>query len=405
MNINIEAVKKAIALPNFQKTELLEIALTHPSRIYEDSNLNRQQRDLQELQYRRQAILGDSIFNTAVVDYLVSDDRFSTLSQGDITNKFKSPIVSREQHFEFASELNLRQLCVLGRGERDKENGQTELFAEMFEALVGAVYLDFERDFSRTRSWLVECFISRAVNDRLTPDSFSKNHLLRDTVQEISEMNSTEAAEKLRQMKYETDALVASDPQLQKLLTWIKQKSCSARPEYKPEKVRAFYLALIHLLGLAIVRNFEPERSPGKARSFASSFIRARDVALDLAFNCNPNTDPANVLVSVFAQDLEPELKEILQQLIAELPDPKKHSEEFQAWRRKNGSVWVERIKNVLGFDFHLNDEQRDLLKDYYKANQLLVEYLDNSSSLEVAQREEIKKSLFLPIDDGKQSP
>ncbi len=167
MNINISAVKEAIALPDFNLTKLLCIALTHPSRIYEDFNLTRQQQDLQELQYRRQAILGDSIFNTAVVDYLV-DDRFSTLNQGEITN-IKSPLVSRKQHFEFARDLNLRQLCLLGRGERDRdESGQVELFGEMFEALVGAIYLEEERDFSRTRNWLVERFIRRAVDDLLT---------------------------------------------------------------------------------------------------------------------------------------------------------------------------------------------------------------------------------------------
>jgi len=63
MGVNLEAVKSAITLPNFQQTALLEIALTHPSYIYDDLNLNRQQQDQQELQYRRQAILGDSIFN------------------------------------------------------------------------------------------------------------------------------------------------------------------------------------------------------------------------------------------------------------------------------------------------------------------------------------------------------
>ncbi len=56
MGVNLEAVKVAIALPNFQQTALLEIALTHPSYIYEDSKLNREQQDQKERQYRRQAI-------------------------------------------------------------------------------------------------------------------------------------------------------------------------------------------------------------------------------------------------------------------------------------------------------------------------------------------------------------
>ncbi len=398
MGVNLEAVKFALALPNFQQTALLESALTHPSHIYEDFNLTRQQRDQQERQYRRQAFLGDSIFNAAVVDYLV-DDRFPTLNQGDITNKFKSPLVSRKQHFEFAQELNLRQLCLLGRGERDRnESEQAELLAEMFEALVGAIYLEFERDFSRTRDWLVDRFIRRAVDDLLTDAPLTKNHLAEDTMQEISRMNSTETAETLRQMKREADALVACDQQLQQLLTWIYQKSLSVKSEYKPAKVRAFYLALAHLLGLALIRNFDPKRNKTKARQFTTSFTRARDVALDLAFNLNPNTDPAHVLVSVFAQDIEPELRQTLQQLLAELPDPKEHREIFEEWRQANGSNWAAKIKSVLGFDLHLSDEQRDLLKDYYKANKSLIECLNSVSDLTPAVREEIEKSLLLPI-------
>jgi dsRNA-specific ribonuclease len=400
MGVNLEEVKVAIALPNFQQTALLEIALTHPSYIYEDLKLNREQKDQKERQYRRQAILGDSIFNAAVVDYLV-DDRFPTLNQGDITNKFKNLIVSRKQHFEFAQELKLRQLCLLGRGERDRdETGQKDLLGEMFEALVGAIYLGFERDFSRTRDWLVERFIKRAVNDLLTDAPLTKNH----SSEEISRMDSTEADETLRQMKREADALVACDQQLQQLLTWIYQKSLSVKSKYKPVKLRAFYLALAHLLGLALIRNFDPKRNKTKARQFATSFPRARDIAVDLAFNLNFNTDPAYVLISVFAQDFEPELKQTLQQLLAELPDPKEQKEEFEAWRQTHGSEWMAKIKNVLGFDLHLSDEQRDLLKDYYKVNKSLVECLNNASNLTPDVREEIETSLLLPVDDGNQS-
>jgi len=404
MGVNLEAVKVAIALPNFHQTALLEIALTHPSYIYEDLKLNREQQDQKERQYRRQAILGDAIFNAVVVDYLV-DDRFPTLNQGDITNKFKSPIVSRKQHFEFAQELNLRNLCLLGRSARDKEEtGHMQLFAEMFEALVGAIYLGFERDFSRARDWLIERFIKRAVNDLLRDAPLTKNHLSEDTMQEISIMNSTEAAEMLRQKKREADALVACDQQLQELLSWIYHKSLSVKSNYKPVKLRAFYLALAHLLGLALIPNFDPKRNKNKARQFATSFTRTRDIAVDLAFNLNPNTDLAYVLVSVFALDFEPELKQTLQQLLAELPDPKEQREEFEVWRLTNGSDWIAKIKNVLGFDLHLNDEQRDLLKDYYKDNKLLVECLDKASNLTPSVREEIEASLLLPVDDGNHS-
>ena len=96
--MSIETVKQVIGIPDFKKTELLEIALTHPSHIYENNNLNRQEQDLQERKYRRLALLGDSIFNAVVIDYLVDDDSFPSLNQGAIT-VLKSNLVSRKKQF------------------------------------------------------------------------------------------------------------------------------------------------------------------------------------------------------------------------------------------------------------------------------------------------------------------
>ena len=82
--VDIEAVKKKIGIPDFKQTELLEIALTHPSRINENPALNRQQKDQQEREYRRLAILGDAMLSAVVIDYL--HQQYSALNQGTLTN-------------------------------------------------------------------------------------------------------------------------------------------------------------------------------------------------------------------------------------------------------------------------------------------------------------------------------
>ena len=162
MTIDIEAVKKAIRIPEFTRTDLLEIALTHPSKIYENNHLNRQQQEQQECEYRRLAILGDAMFSAAVVDYL--HQYFTKLNQGSIS-QWKSYIVSRKQAYEFGKILKLRQLCELGKSEKWKyETMQQALLAEMFEALLGAIYLEFERDFYEFKQWLVKNFIANAFN-------------------------------------------------------------------------------------------------------------------------------------------------------------------------------------------------------------------------------------------------
>ncbi|BBD63057.1 hypothetical protein NIES2109_59070 (plasmid) [Nostoc sp. HK-01] len=52
MRINIQSVQQAIQISEFENTKFLEIALTHPSRIYE-SSINHQQKDEQKREYRR----------------------------------------------------------------------------------------------------------------------------------------------------------------------------------------------------------------------------------------------------------------------------------------------------------------------------------------------------------------
>ncbi|MEQ9625101.1 NACHT C-terminal helical domain 2-containing protein [Coleofasciculus chthonoplastes] len=264
----------------------------------------------------------------------------------------------------------------------------------MFEALVGAIYLNFERNLSPARDWLVNHFIKPSV-DELKELELTEKESSEDSSQTASTVNADEAT--LWQKKAEADALIANNEELQKLVTWVNKKSLKFEPHYQPVKVRAFYLALIWLLGLTFARKLDPNCSPGKARQFFSCFNRACDVVLDIAFFDNPNTDPANVIVSVFALDFEPELKQALQQIQAELPDLDEEKERFEDWRQNKGQDWIEEIRKILGHDLQLNNEQRNLLKQYYNANRCLLEELNSNSNVTVTPtvREEIKNKLF----------
>lgn len=403
MSLDIEAIKKAIGISDFKQIDLLEIALTHPSKVYENDNLNRQQQDNQEREYRRLAILGDAILGAIVIDYL--HEQYSSFNQGTLT-QLKSNLVSRDRAYEFSINLNLRQFCLLGGSEKDKaQTEQKELFGEMFEALLGAIYLNFERDFSKTRNWFVKPFLLNAVNEMLTEASFINDQLPEDCLQAVAQMNSSEAVELLRQMKQKADALVAGDDKLQQLLVWINKKSAAVEPSDRQTKIRAFYLAIVRLLGLGFVRNFDPVRSSASTRQFALSFERAgkiaRDVALDLAFKRNPKSDPANVIVSIFALDLEPELKRSLQKLQDELPHPKHEKARFEEWRQAKGRYWIENISDLLGYDLHFSQQQKELLKEYYDANLLLVECLNSASDVSREVRQEIEDTLLLPIREA----
>lgn len=396
MTINIQAVKKAIAIPDFHQTNLLEIALTHSSYIYDNLRLNRQQQDLQEREYRRLAILGDSILGAVVIDYL--HQKFPDFSQFTLT-EYKSKLVSRQNAYEFARKLNLRQLCLLGGSEKGKdESEQKDLFGEMFEALLGAIYLNFNRDFSPTRDWLVKHFIANAVDALLADNSIEEKELPADSLLAVSNMNADEATQLLWQMKREIDSLVDDNEEFQQLLTWVKQKSLSVDSSYTSRKVRAFYLVLVRILGRAFARNFDPTRGGAKARQFATNFSRANDIALDLAFNANPNLSPANVLASIYAINFEPELKQAVQKLQAEMPDPKEEKERFETWRKANGEKWLKQLRLAIGHNLQFSDKQKHLLKQYYDSNKLLLECI-GAANVSSEVKEEILESLFLPTE------
>ncbi|MCC5633608.1 hypothetical protein LC613_39925 [Nostoc sphaeroides CHAB 2801] len=158
----IQAFIKGIGISEFQATEALEIALIHPSFIYE-SNVDRQTKDLQEKAYRRLAHLGDAILGAIVTDYLY--ERFPESTQGELTED-KQSLVDKAQLSEFAIKLNLPEFCLLGKSLKGKPlNEQERLFAEMFEAVLGAVYLGFKRDFSQVSSWLIKRFLADALDE------------------------------------------------------------------------------------------------------------------------------------------------------------------------------------------------------------------------------------------------
>ena len=402
MNANIETLKKVIGIPNFKKTDLLDIALTHPSYIYENNTLNRQQQDLQEQEYRRLAILGDSILNAIVIDYLYHN--FTGLNQGALTN-WKSELVRREKASKFAIKLNLNKLCLLGKSQiLNKaviEDQQKGLFGELFEALLGAIYLEFERDFSQTYIWLVERFIKNAVDELIDEIQVHSEELPQDCLQAITENTSEENAELLWKMQLQANDLVAKDNKIQKLLNWIYEKSILVEPDYRQVKVRAFYLALIRVLGQGFVRNFDSAKGGSSARQFILAFERAHklinNMFLDVAFSQNYNTDPANVIASILTLNIEPELKQALQKLQTEIPSPRENKEACEDWRQNNGHLWLEKIKNLIGHDLQFSKEEKELLNQYYETNKLLLECLKKAENVSYEVREQIQEKMLLP--------
>jgi ribonuclease-3 len=116
----------------FSNLSLLTRAMTHRSYVNEHTDAVE---DNERLEF-----LGD-----AVLDFIVGAwvfNRFPEMPEGDLT-KMRSALVRNEQLAVFARRLELGRALRLGRGEASS-GGQTRdgLLGSLFEAVVGAVYLD-----------------------------------------------------------------------------------------------------------------------------------------------------------------------------------------------------------------------------------------------------------------------
>lgn len=119
---------------SFRDPALLELALTHASAA------SGSERDNERLEF-----LGD-----AALDLVVADELFACrprLSEGEMTER-KAWVVSRATLAEAARDLGLQHLARFGGG-LSPETLSRSVLANLYEAVLGAVYLDAGLDAAR----------------------------------------------------------------------------------------------------------------------------------------------------------------------------------------------------------------------------------------------------------------
>lgn len=116
---------------HFQDPQLLRLALTHRSYIYETPGVGQNSNE-------RLEFLGDSILALISADFLYR--AFPHLSEGELTD-VRAVLVRTETLAKFAREINLGTFLLMGKGEQNSGGGQ-RVQASAFEAVLGAIYLD-----------------------------------------------------------------------------------------------------------------------------------------------------------------------------------------------------------------------------------------------------------------------
>ncbi len=117
----------------FENRELLVLALVHRSFVNE-------YRDLFSQHNERLEFLGDSILGLIVADYLYH--RLPTYPEGQLS-QLRAKLVDAPSCAQYLQKLGLAENILLGRGEKMTEGrAKVSILADVFEAVVGAVYLD-----------------------------------------------------------------------------------------------------------------------------------------------------------------------------------------------------------------------------------------------------------------------
>jgi ribonuclease-3 len=127
-----QRLEKLLKRIPFQNASLLNQALTHTSYKFENPNTGE---DNEQLEF-----LGDAILSFLSGDYLYQHN--PDLKEGSLT-VLRSNLVDTSRFATFATEFDLGKWMRLGKGE-ESNGGRTKssLLSNVFEAVIGAYYLD-----------------------------------------------------------------------------------------------------------------------------------------------------------------------------------------------------------------------------------------------------------------------
>ena len=117
-------------------------ALTHPSYVNEHK--------VDHDDYQRLEFVGDAVVGLSVAEYAYS--KCKDMSEGQLT-LLRAALVRKETLGELSKRINLSDYTYVGHGGDQEIKDNPKFLCDIFEALVGAVYLDL--GFAKARDFLM----------------------------------------------------------------------------------------------------------------------------------------------------------------------------------------------------------------------------------------------------------
>lgn len=137
MNAYDELMKRATEIEHkigytFKDRALLALAFVHRSYVNENKEVGKHNERLE--------FLGDSVLGMLIADYLYC--YLPSTSEGELS-VLRSRLVEASSCFNYVQKYGLGQYLLLGKGERMNDGrGRESILADLFEAIIGAIYLD-----------------------------------------------------------------------------------------------------------------------------------------------------------------------------------------------------------------------------------------------------------------------
>ncbi|MBQ8498302.1 ribonuclease III [Chlamydia sp.] len=129
--VDIQTIESKLNF-TFSHPRLLITALTHPS--------YRNESPLAGEDSERLEFLGDAVLGLIVTEHLFL--LFPSLDEG-LLSTTRAALVNAEACFGYTQKLSLGEHLLIGRGEKmQSDRGKISAYANLFEAVLGAVYLD-----------------------------------------------------------------------------------------------------------------------------------------------------------------------------------------------------------------------------------------------------------------------
>lgn len=176
--MTFDQLQKNINIP-FKDTELLQQAFVHRSFLNEAKNTHSSNERLE--------FLGDSVLSVLTSHYLYRT--YPQYPEGTLTN-IRSSLVKTTSLSDIARALKLGDLLFLSHGE-ESSGGRTNqsLLADVFEALLGAIYLD--QGIEVARKFLEQHLFPTAEGIIASKSYLDYKSLLQEFIQQDSRISPT----------------------------------------------------------------------------------------------------------------------------------------------------------------------------------------------------------------------